>query len=82
MERLAGISGKTDQKNALFQRAPVKQAGMNDPETAMVRKTAEIDRIAVTIKAVEVVSGSSLPSLVFMRGGNAILFNFIVQRCQ
>ncbi len=59
-ERLAAISGKTYRKSALFQRALVKQAGLNDQEAALVMKIAEIDRVSVTINAVHVVNRSSL----------------------
>jgi PiT family inorganic phosphate transporter len=59
-ERLAGIAGKTYRKNSLFKKALIKEAGLDERQTALVMKTAKIDRVFVTSAAVNAVNGSTL----------------------
>jgi PiT family inorganic phosphate transporter len=59
-EGLAAIKGKTYRNASQFQKAILKHADLNEREAVFVMETAKVDRIMVTIDAVNQVNGSSL----------------------
>ena len=59
-EALAAIKGRTYRRASDFHKAIVKHAELNESQISFVMKTAKIDRIIVTVDAVNQVNGSSL----------------------